>query len=267
MARDFKDIEKQLKLFKLPEVLSDTDLQIQNICERSFYDFIKIAWPIIEGGTEFKDGWHIKALADHLEALYKLDISRLIINCPPRSGKSNILCVLFPAWLWVKAPSFRMIYSSYNRVLSTRHCTRSRKLILSDWYQKFWGHQVIMTPDSNTKLLYENMSGGFNMVTSTKSATTGHGGHFVIEDDPQSVDEAHSETARQNSIDFHTQTLSSRYAGDPAQFRRVVCQQRLHEKDLTGFLMSDENTDWVHLRLPMEFETANPCKTGVLIYN
>ena len=119
-----------------------------------------------------------------------------------------------------------------------------------------------MTPDSNTKLLYENMSGGFNMVTSTKSATTGHGGHFVIEDDPQSVDEAHSETARQNSIDFHTQTLSSRYAGDPAQFRRVVCQQRLHEKDLTGFLMSDENTDWVICDYQWSLKPQIPVKLG-----
>ena len=46
----------------------------------SFHEFIKQAWPAIEGGVTFIDSWHIQAIAEHLEACYSRDIKKLLIN-------------------------------------------------------------------------------------------------------------------------------------------------------------------------------------------
>ena len=72
--------------------------------EVSFYEFFKQAWPVLEGGVSFIDNWHIGAIAEHLEAVYKRDIRRLLINVPPRSGKSSLVSVSFPAWVWIHNP-------------------------------------------------------------------------------------------------------------------------------------------------------------------
>src|SRR5580698_1842291 len=98
--------------------LTDEELEEKELCENSFLLFVEKAWPIIEGNAPFIYGWHAQAICEHLEALYNLDINRLIINLPPRVGKSNLCAVLFPAWVWTNQPHLRFLYSSYSQSLS-----------------------------------------------------------------------------------------------------------------------------------------------------
>jgi len=65
--------------------------------EGSLYEFFKAAWPYIEGNMPYMDSWHIGAIAEHLEAVYARQIRKLIINVPPRTGKTNLISVAFPA--------------------------------------------------------------------------------------------------------------------------------------------------------------------------
>lgn len=60
---------------------------IQNLCERSLRDYIKYFWNIVEPETDYVPGWHIDAICDHLEAVSKGQITKLIINIPPRHMK------------------------------------------------------------------------------------------------------------------------------------------------------------------------------------
>ena len=57
------------------------ELELSSIkCQLSFHEFIKQSWHVIEGNTPFVDSWHIKALSEHLEACYRRDIRKLLIN-------------------------------------------------------------------------------------------------------------------------------------------------------------------------------------------
>ena len=56
--------------------------------ETSLYEFVKQSWPVVEPGVEFVDSWHIRVICEHLEAVSKGDIRRLLINIPPRHSKS-----------------------------------------------------------------------------------------------------------------------------------------------------------------------------------
>ena len=104
--------------------------------ELSLYEFLKQAWPIIEGKTPFIDNWHLKVIAEHLEACYRREIKNLLINVPPRTSKTSLISIAFPAWVWLQNPEERFMYASYAHSLSTEHSLKCRRLIESDWYQE-----------------------------------------------------------------------------------------------------------------------------------
>lgn len=53
---------------------------------QSLYEFVRAAWPIIES-SQYVDNWHIHAICDHLQAVTKGQIDKLLINIPPGCSK------------------------------------------------------------------------------------------------------------------------------------------------------------------------------------
>ena len=45
--------------------------------------FVRSMWPVLEPGREFVDGWPIHAIAEHLEAVERGEINRLLVTVPP----------------------------------------------------------------------------------------------------------------------------------------------------------------------------------------
>lgn len=115
--------------------------------------FIRLSWPILEPATNFIDNWHIDCIAEHLEAVTRGQLKRLIINVPPGSSKSLITSVMWPSWHWSQLPADRFMTASYSDALSIRDALKSRRLIQSRWYQERWGHLFRMTGDQNAKCL------------------------------------------------------------------------------------------------------------------
>lgn len=72
----------------------------------------------------------------------------------------------------------------------------------------------------------------------------------IILDDPHKADEARSETMRANVINWFTETIKSR-RNDPSKTPIIIIMQRLHENDLSGYLLAGNDDDnWQHLKLP-----------------
>jgi hypothetical protein len=67
---------------------SRIDLLDRVLAERSFADFVRQAWCVLEPKTPFLGNWHIDLLAEYLEAVADGDITRLIINIPPATAKA-----------------------------------------------------------------------------------------------------------------------------------------------------------------------------------
>lgn len=202
------------------------------------------------------DGWHIGAIAEHLSAIAAGELRNLIINVPPRSGKSSLVSVLWPAWVWIEHPSLRWLFASYAASLSVRDSVKCRRLIESDWYLERWGDRYQLTSDTNTKAVYENNRTGLRLATSVGGQGTGQGGDILVVDDPTSAEQAESEAQRVGANDWYDGTMSTR-GNDPATVARLVIQQRLHEQDLTGHIletMAAGGEQYDHLVLPAEYE-------------
>ena len=230
----------------------------------SFHEFIKQSWHVIEGNIPFVDSWHIKALAEHLEACYKGDIRKLLINIPPRTSKSSIISVMFPVWVWLQDPEEKFLYASFARNLATGHALKCRRLIESDWFCKRYNHIYKINKDKNAVLFFENNKGGYRKITSVGGSATGEGGSIIIADDPNSTGEYTSKVKMQSAIDWWNSVWLTRL-NNPKNDIMVLVQQRLHENDISGHIMNNDLDDeWTKLILPMEYEESRKARTIVL---
>ena len=227
----------------------------------SLHKFVRASWPILEPATPFADNWHIGAICDHLEALTFLEIQRLLINVPPGSMKSLLVSVMWPAWAWTFSPHFRWLFASHSQPLSTRDSVRCRRLIESTWYRERWGNRYALEHDQNQKTRFDNDRTGFRIATSVGGGATGERGHFRAIDDPHKVTDAASDQVRESQVEFFRKTWPTRTISADTD-RSVVIMQRLHESDVSGYILS-KKLGYEHLCIPMEFEPSRRFFTKV----
>jgi len=237
-------------------------------CESSLYEFLKRGWRYIDPAP-FVGGWHLEAIAEHLQAVTDGQIRRLIINVPPRTSKSSLCSVAWPAWTWAQSrispcsgPQVQFLSASYAQTLSLRDSVKNRRLIESPFFKKYWGNRFAMTSDVNTKGRFENDKGGYRIATSVDGALTGEGAQIILIDDPHNATEVESDLVRVGTLQWWDEAMSTRL-NDQHTGAYVVIMQRLHQEDLTGHILSREKSDWTWLMLPMEHEIERHCTTMV----
>lgn len=222
--------------------------------------FIREAWHVVEPSIEYKHGWHIDAICEHLEAVTNGEIIRLLINVPPGTMKSLITGVFWPAWEWGPKgrPALRILGSSYSEDYAKRDNRRMRDLVDSDWYQALWGDTVKLT--RRGEMAFANTRTGFRQGVPFSRLTGGRGDRVII-DDPHSVDGAESEADRLSTVRTFRESVPTRL-NDPEKSAIIVIMQRLHEADVSGTILS-LGLGYEHLMLPMEFEPERRCQTSI----
>ena len=219
------------------------------LCERSFYEFVKQGWDVLEPDTPFDPAWHIEYLCELMEQVAAGKLRRLIVNMPPRYGKSLIINVFLPVWLWLRDPSWRMMSASYAAALSTKHSVDRRTLIESPWFQRHWGHKVQLAKGSNLKDEFSNTARGHMIATSVGAAATGKGGNLLIVDDLLNPAEAESDAERAFGIRWYRESYSTRL-NNKKTGAIIIVEQRTHTADLTGHLLEGGGKRWKHVVLP-----------------
>lgn len=242
------------------------------VAQLSLLDFIRMAWPVVEPGVPFSSNWHIQVICEHLEAISRGEISRLIINIPPGFMKSLAVSVFWPCWDWLTKPSRRWVFVSYAEKLSKRDSVKCRRII--EWtggrdddeasllervgyygVLDLLGNPWRLTTDQNEKLKFENDRTGYRTATSIGGIGTGEGGEMFVVDDPHKADDVLSDTKRKTVLSWFDGTLSTRLR-PPESAAMVLVMQRLHEDDATGHLLSQGG--YQHLCLPAEYEPSHP---------
>ena len=71
---------------------------VKELCGRSLSFFIQEAWHILEPSQPYTQGKHIELMCEHLEAVSRGEITRLLINIPPGCMKSLLTGVFWPMW-------------------------------------------------------------------------------------------------------------------------------------------------------------------------
>jgi len=239
---------RRLSLDSLRKKAETDDLAEKILCERSFVDFFRLAWPHFDP-AQYMHNWHIDAICEHLQACIEGKINRLIINIPPGFGKTAIVSVTFPAWVWAIDPTKKFLTASHSAKLAERDSRGFRNLIMSSFYQKHWGRKVKLI--TNQIQTIENSELGYKSIATVGGNTTGKRGNIQIIDDPSDATQILSSVKRMMPIEWYRSTMATR-VNDPKTAIRILVMQRLDELDLTGYLLNSGL--WEHLCIKMEYE-------------
>lgn len=230
--------------------------------EAHLIDFIRLLWPVIEPGRQFTDGWAVRAICEHLEAVSKGQIQSLLINVPPGTMKSLTVNVFWPAWEWGprNQPHLKYLSAAYAETITIRDNGRTRDLLQSETYRQLWGDRVKLDPERTAASDYANLGRGRRIATSVGGMGTGERADRLIIDDPHSVEQTESEAKREGALRWYSETFSNRVNGPESA--TIIVMQRIHERDLSGHILSSD-LGFEHLMLPMEFEEDRRCSTSI----
>lgn len=207
---------------------------------------------------------HFVLIADKLMEVIQGKVKRLIINIPPRYGKTELAVKNFIAYGLAINPMSKFIHLSYSDDLALDNSSQAKEYIESEAFQKFWGMKL--KKDAQGKKKWFNELGGGVYATASGGAITGFGAGVadadvfsgaIIIDDPLKPDDASSETKRNSVNERYNGTIRSRVNDRNTPI--IVIMQRLHEDDLSGFLLNGgSGEEWEHLCLPALDENNKP---------
>jgi len=205
---------------------------------RSLLGFTELTHPTWHTGA------HHKLICEHLEAVERRDINRLMVTAPPRHTKSELASRRFPAWYLGKRPSEQIISCSYNAELAASMGRSVRNIVGSPEYANVFPTRI--AGDSRAADRWETAQGGVYIGAGVNGGVTGRGAHLGIIDDPvKNRADAESERQRDAVWDWYTSTFYTRLMPDACI---VVVMTRWHDDDLGGRLLQQKG--WTLLELP-----------------
>ena len=160
-------------------------------------------------GLGFKPASHHKLLIEHLEAVERGDIHKLMVWMPPGSAKSTYTSILFPPWFMGRNPKKPVLGVSNTTELAERFSRRARNLVSSHLYRNVFGFGC--SEDTKSAGNWENERGGEFFAAGIGSAIAGRRAGLGLIDDPvKSREEADSERIRQKHWDWYLNDFLTR---------------------------------------------------------
>jgi predicted phage terminase large subunit-like protein len=228
------------------------------LLRRDFYSFIQRCFHQLNPSTPFLPNGHIELIAAKLEACRKGTIRRLIINLPPRNLKSLCASIALPAWCLGQDPTAQILCVSYAQELSDKLARDCRSIVGTDWYRKLFPTRL--SPQKQSVQEFVTTAQGFRLATSVGGVLTGRGADLIVIDDPLKPDEALSDVQRRAANEWYENTLYSRL-NDKNLGCIIIIMQRLHEDDLVGHVLGQENWEVVCLPAIAERDEVHVIET------
>ena len=216
------------KTFRKLQVMH-AEKKIQNKAKNDFLSFVKCVWP------EFVEGPHHRHIAEKFNKLASGEITRLIVNMPPRHTKSEFASYLLPAWMVGRDPKLKIIQATHTGELAIRFGRKAKTLIDSEDYHKIF--ETRLREDSQAAGRWETAQGGEYFAAGVGGAITGRGADLLIIDDPHSEQDALSPTAMESAYEWYTSGPRQRL--QPGA-KIVLVMTRWSTKDLTGKLIAHQ---------------------------
>ena len=196
----------------------------------------------VSGGAWKMYRW-LKFLGEAIRDTVLKPRGRLIVNAPPRHGKSELVSRYTPLWFLDLWPEKRIILGSHGAELSKEWGRKVRNDSISNPLVSF-----SLRPDSKSVARWHTPQGGGMMTVGVEGSITGFGGELILVDDPfKDWRDSQSYVKRREVYDWFTKTLYDR--AEPGA-SIIVCMQRWHEDDLSGQLIAEHSDDWTVIRMP-----------------
>ena len=230
---------------------------IEDQARTDFYTFVRYMFHAQTGRPLAQSGHHYQ-ICSALARVIMGKTKRLIINIPPRSGKTLFVSQMFPAFCMGLNPASQFILTSYSKTLASNNTYAVREIMRHEAYQYLWSNtQPRIKDDSQARDEFRTEAGGMIYGVGAGGTITGKGAGAmsnmfagaILIDDISKPDDASSDTMRANTIEWFRSTLESRKNSPNTPI--IIIMQRLHEQDLSGWLLGGGNgEEWELLKIP-----------------
>lgn len=227
---------------------------------------------------------HHKKIFQALQDVVDGKCRRLIINMPPRYGKTETAIKSFISWCFALNPKCRFLHLSYSDILVNDNSDTVRSIMQEPLYTELFPNSKLASEKGSSKR-WKTKAGGELYAVSTQGQVTGFGAgnvdnvdenhdlyddlifddHIVelfdmigaqtnvfqgaiLIDDPMKPEDAESDVVRERINLRFENTIRNRTNSRNTPI--IIIMQRLHEHDLCGYLMEIEPEEWTVLSLP-----------------
>ena len=229
-----------------------------------FRNFCKFVFKIQTGMKMIEVDIH-RVIFDTVQMLIDLKSNRMIINIPPRAGKTQIISIFLPLFAWCRNPCAQTILTGFNSDV-LHECSGYIRSIMSDPDFKTVFPDVIIDLSKKSVEKLGTMNAGVLHAVPTSGKLTGKGAGSLAKgfagllsiDDIIKPDDAMSPVEREKINQRFTNTILSRLNSETTPL--VIIMQRLHVDDLCGFLMkggTQDIYDWLSIPGLIRKETGS----------
>lgn len=213
----------------------------EELARRSFRDYV-----VHVHRGNYSHFRHTEFICDALEPIAKGEQRFLMIEMPPRHGKSMTVTESFPSYFIANNPDKRVIAASYADSLARKFGRLNRQKV--EEYGKTLFDVVISSVNAAQNNWGIAGKRGGMIATGIGGSITGEGADLLLIDDPfKNAEEANSNTIRDKVWAEWESTLSTRlHKGGSV----IVIMTRWHEDDIIGRLLERSPYNWQRLRLP-----------------
>ena len=219
-------------LLENPEVQRELKLELARI---DLFEFCKLMHP----NFYKEERKYLKDFCRQIQDFIESDEQTLVINAPPRHGKS-LTAQNLTAWLFGKNPKAKVMTGSYNDTVSGIFARNVRNMIQTE---KAGSNIIYSDIFPETRVKYgeaaasmwslEGSSEPNYLATSPKGTATGFGANFLIIDDViKSSQEAYNERVLDEHWDWFNNTMFSRVEGN--DWKIILVMTRWATGDLAG---------------------------------
>ena len=211
---------------------------------------------------------HLKLLSDAIVDTVTRG-GRLIVQLPPRHGKSHLISTFTPLWFLENFPSRYIINCGYGADFASEWGAKVRDLVKE--------HEQLLSfrlkADSLAANKWRTDQGGGMTTAGIGGGITGRGAHLLLIDDPiKNWEEASSWTLRERHWNWWNSTARSRIEAVMDGRKRIcggaviIVLTRWNEDDLAGRIIAQGAEEWRVITLPAIYDekaaAAGPCPLG-----
>lgn len=188
---------------------------------------------------------HHEIIADTLQRFMEWKVKKVILQTPPRSGKSRLICEAI-AWAFGNLQNTDVIYTWHSISLLESFSRNIRDRVNSPEYRSVFKDTVKW--DNGAVWAWAMSNQNQLMIYGVGWWITGKGGNRLIIDDPYATrQDAESDTIRKRVEDWYDSTFLSRRHNSEAWICLIM--QRWREDDLVGYILEKEK-DWEIVKIP-----------------
>lgn len=228
-------------------------------CRSDLRTFYEVIWDALKGIPRARN-WHIDLMCEELERVCAGETERLIINLPPRGGKTELV-IAFIAWCMGNWPDSEFMYLSYGQTFAEENTAQIKDMMEQPVYHQIFP-QVKLRYDTQAKGNFGTELGGRVRAIGMEGQVIGRGagkartgdeeglfGGAIFIDDPHKPDEANSRLLLGKVWRWFQNTLYSRRNSPKTPI--IIIQQPVAYDDLSGHLLrGDDGQPWKSILIP-----------------